>query len=68
MAVKTVFDVFKKEKSTTTGTGGIAIPLVFCLLFDESGAYIQVRNHKGEVIEVDFQLYSGVERTILKQV
>ena len=68
MADKTVFDVFKKEKSTTTVSAGKVIPVVFCLLFDDSGAYIEVRNHKSKPVEVDYQQYSGVARTILKQV
>ena len=68
MTDKTVFEVFKKEKTTTTVTTGKIISVVFCLLFDDSGAYIEVRNEKGKVVEVDYQQYSGVTRTILKQV
>ncbi len=68
MAGKSVFEVFKKEKTTTTVTKGKIISVVFCLLFDDSGAYIEVRNDKGKVVEVDYQHYSGVVRTILKQV
>ncbi len=68
MSDKTVFDVFKKEKTTTTVTAGKLISVVFCLLFDDSGAFIEVRNEKGKVVEVDYQHYSGVTRTILKQV
>ena len=65
---KSVFEVFKKEKTTTTITTGKIISVVFCLLFDDSGAYIEVRNEKGKVVDVDYQHYSGVIRTILKQV
>ena len=68
MADKTVFDVFKKEKTTTTVSAGKVISVIFCLLFDDSGAYIEVRNEKGKPVEVDYQQYSGVTRTILKQV
>ncbi len=68
MAGKSVFEVFKKEKTVITVTKGKVISVVFCLLFDDSGAYIEVRNEKGKVVEVDYQHYSGVVRTILKQV
>ena len=47
---------------------GKAVPVVFCLLFDEQGAYIEVRNEKGAPVEVDYQQYNGVVRTILKSI
>jgi len=68
MAEKSVFDVFKKERQSTTIGSGKVVNIHFCLLFDSIGAYIQVRNDKGKIIEADYQQYSGVVRTILKSV
>ena len=67
MADKSVFEIFKKEKQTTVVSGGKVVGIVFCLLIDDVGAYIEVRDTKGKPVEVDFQQYSGVVRTILKQ-
>ena len=68
MAAKSVFEVFKKEKQSVTVGSGKIVAINFCLLFDESGAFIEVRNEKGKKVEVDYQNYSGVSRTILKSV
>lgn len=67
MADKNLFEALKKDKQTISLTSN-AEPVMFCLLFDEQGAYIEVRNQKGNVISPDYLNYSGLVRSILKSV
>ena len=64
-----LFEALKKDRQTfPTASAGKAGTVVFCLLFDEQGAYIEVRNEKGQPVEADYQHYNGVVRSILKSV
>lgn len=63
-----LFETFKREKQSLVPSAGKAVPVVFCLLFDEHGAYVEVRNEKGAPVEVDYQQYSGTVRSILKSI
>lgn len=63
-----LFETFKREKQFVVAPLGKAVRVNFCLLFDEHGAYVEVRNEKGVPIQVDYQQYSGVVRTILKSI
>lgn len=63
-----LFETFKRERQSVPVSSGKAVPVVFCLLFDEQGAYIEVSNEKGEPAEVDYQQYTGIVRTILKSI
>ncbi len=63
-----LFETFKREKQSLPLTSGKAVPVKFCLLFDEQGAYIEVRNEKGTPVETDYQHYTGVVRAILKSI
>jgi len=67
MIDKNLFEAFKKDKQISSSKVS-AETIVFCLLFDELGAYIEVRNAKGNAILPDYINYSGVVRSILKSV
>lgn len=62
-----LFEALKKDKQASQGiTSGKAEPILFFLLFDEQGAYVEVRNQKGNPVQPDYLNYSGVVRSILK--
>lgn len=64
-----LFEVLKKEKqSIGVNDFSKAVNIFFCLLFDEKGAYIEVRNENREIVEASFHHYSGVTRSILKSI
>jgi SNF2 family DNA or RNA helicase len=63
-----LFETFKREKQSVVVASGKAVRVNFCLLFDEHGAYVEVRDEKGVPAEVDYQQYTGVIRTILKSI
>ncbi len=63
-----LFETFKRERLSVPVASGKAVPVVFCLLFDEQGAYIEVRNEKGAPAEADYQQYTGIVRNILKSI
>lgn len=69
MTTAKLFEALKKEKqSGQTRPPARAAAITFCLLFDENGAYIEVRNDKGQQAEVDYVNYNGVARNILKSI
>lgn len=62
-----LFEALKKDKQASQGiASGKAEPILFFLLFDEQGAYVEVRNQKGNPAQPDYLNYSGVVRSILK--
>jgi superfamily II DNA or RNA helicase len=64
-----LFEALKKDRQLLrTAVLGKQQTIQFCLLFDEQGAYIDVRNEKGEPVTADYLDYSGVVRSILKSV
>ena len=69
MVGNNLFEVLKKEKQILVQNNFVkAANILFCLLFDEKGAFIEVRNEKGQVVEAAYQHYSGVVRSILKSI
>lgn len=69
MTANHLFEALKKDKQPQhTSSAGKAEAVIFCLLFDDQGAYIEVRNEKGKPANADYLHYSGVVRSILKSV
>ncbi len=69
MTGNNIFEALKKDRQiSATPISGKAVPVKFCLLFDEQGAYIEVQDESGIAIETDYLRYSGVVRSILKSV
>lgn len=69
MAGNNIFEALKKDRQiSSTSVTGNAVPIQFCLLFDEQGAYIEVQDEKGNPVTFDYLRYSGVVRSILKSI
>jgi len=69
MTANHLFEALKKDRQPLhTASVAKAEAVVFCLLFDEQGAYIEVRNEKGQPVEADYLHYNGVVRSILKSI
>ena len=69
MTGNNIFEALKKDKQNSLISAIGSLELIrFCLLFDEHGAFIEVQNEKGNIVEVDYLLYSGVVRGILKSI
>ncbi len=64
-----LFEALKKDRQALhTASTGKEEAIIFCLLFDEQGAYVEVRNEKGQPVTADYLHYSGVTRSILKSI
>lgn len=62
-----LLEQLKRKSHSVTERGRIKGSRVFFqLLFDDNGAYLQVVNNKGQVVEFDYRLYAGAERDMLK--
>ncbi|MEP7144220.1 MAG: DEAD/DEAH box helicase [Ferruginibacter sp.] len=69
MVTPHLFEALKKDRqSIHAASAGKAGAVVFCLLFDEQGAYIEARDEKGRPAEADYLHYNGVVRSILKSI
>ncbi len=67
MKANHLFEALKKDRQAfQPASVAKAEAVVFCLLFDEQGAYIEIRNEKGQPVVADYQHYNGVVRSILK--
>ncbi|MEO5891935.1 MAG: DEAD/DEAH box helicase [Ferruginibacter sp.] len=64
-----LFEALKKERQPLyAASADKAGTIVFCLLFDEQGAYVEVQNEKGNPVDADYLHYNGVVRSILKSI
>lgn len=64
-----IFDLFKKGKSINYKMGkASAEDVFFKLCLDASGAFIMVANKKGQETAVDYQMYSGNDRNVLRTI
>jgi len=69
MQQKSVFQALKKEKHIGNVTlTGEARPIVFILLFDEAGCYVQVADKEKKPVDTNYLFYNGPVRNALRLV
>lgn len=62
-----LFEILKTQKSVFRKKDS-SVELFFMLKFDEKGAYLEFVDDKGNIIEPEYEFYSGVVRDIVKAI
>ncbi|HAK75364.1 MAG TPA: hypothetical protein DCM71_00255, partial [Runella sp.] len=64
-----LFEQFRKPKSATVSSITTKKEnLRVCICFDNVGAYVQLINDKGEIINPNYQSYSGGLRNLIRAI
>ncbi len=63
-----IFEIFRRNRNVQTSNSKATDEVFFQLDFDQVGAFITVSDKKGKAIEVDYQQFSGADRSILRSI